>query len=121
MGLDGDIVDRIATKVFEKIEQRMDTYLNQRAAPVPSALASPASVDAMAPGTRVVGVVRRREEEDDANGQSSVKKYKLSRDLNTVPQLWEEWTSGLSNNLPSVIELEEKFGTKWRSESTGNW
>jgi hypothetical protein len=75
----------------------------------------------MAPGTRVVGVVRRREEEDNANDQSSVKKYKLSRDLNTVTQLWEEWTSGLSNSLPSVLELEEKFGTKWRSESTGNW
>jgi hypothetical protein len=79
--------------VYEKIEQRMDTYFNQRAASVPSALASPAFVDAMAPGTRVVDVVRRREEEDNANDQTSVKKYKLSRDLNTVPQLWEEWTS----------------------------
>ncbi|KAK7205815.1 transcriptional activator of glycolytic enzymes-domain-containing protein [Myxozyma melibiosi] len=40
----------------------------------------------------------------------------MSRDVTTVPELWQEWTIGL-NGGPKVRELEEKFGTRWRSSS----
>jgi hypothetical protein len=41
--------------------------------------------------------------------------YTLSRVVNSVPELWREWTQGLSGQ-PSVQSLEDQFGTAWRPE-----
>ncbi|KAK9238226.1 transcriptional activator of glycolytic enzymes-domain-containing protein [Lipomyces kononenkoae] len=45
-----------------------------------------------------------------------VPQYRMSREVSTVPDLWEEWDSGL-NGGPVVRELEEKYGTRWRQNS----
>jgi hypothetical protein len=39
--------------------------------------------------------------------------YLLSRTIKAVPELWREWTCGLSDN-PSVQSLEETYGAAWR-------
>ncbi|KAK9450827.1 transcriptional activator of glycolytic enzymes-domain-containing protein [Limtongia smithiae] len=46
----------------------------------------------------------------------AVAQYRMSRDINTVPDLWQEWDRGL-NGGPIVRELEEKYGTRWRQNS----
>ncbi|KAK9376057.1 transcriptional activator of glycolytic enzymes-domain-containing protein [Lipomyces chichibuensis] len=45
-----------------------------------------------------------------------IPQYRMSREVSTVPDLWEEWDSGL-NGGPIVRELEEKYGTRWRQNS----
>ncbi|KAJ8099318.1 transcriptional activator of glycolytic enzymes-domain-containing protein [Lipomyces tetrasporus] len=45
-----------------------------------------------------------------------IPQYRMSRDVSTVPDLWEEWDRGL-NGGPIVRELEEKYGTRWRQNS----
>ncbi|KAK9369575.1 transcriptional activator of glycolytic enzymes-domain-containing protein [Lipomyces kononenkoae] len=45
-----------------------------------------------------------------------IPQYRMSREVSTVPDLWEEWDSGL-NGGPVVRELEEKYGTRWRQNS----
>ncbi|KAK9456477.1 transcriptional activator of glycolytic enzymes-domain-containing protein [Dipodascopsis uninucleata] len=47
---------------------------------------------------------------------ATVPQYRMSRDISTVPDLWEEWEHGL-NGGPIVRELEEKYGTRWRQNS----
>jgi hypothetical protein len=42
--------------------------------------------------------------------------YQLNRQISTIPQLWQEWTSGLGSG-PSVLSLDSRYGTKWRSQS----
>jgi len=39
--------------------------------------------------------------------------YKLSRTIQTVPDLWREWTTGLANG-PAVQGLEDSYGAAWR-------
>ncbi|KAK9380523.1 transcriptional activator of glycolytic enzymes-domain-containing protein [Kockiozyma suomiensis] len=48
--------------------------------------------------------------------QLVVPRYRMSREVTTVPELWQEWMHGL-NGGPKVRELEEKYGTRWRSSS----
>ena len=33
----------------------------------------------------------------------------------TIPDLWREWTVGLAVGLPSIDELDRRWGTHWRS------
>ncbi|KAH8430197.1 uncharacterized protein LDX57_013066 [Aspergillus melleus] len=40
-------------------------------------------------------------------------KYRLSRTISTVPDLWREWTVGFGNG-PSVQSLEDSYGPRWR-------
>jgi hypothetical protein len=40
--------------------------------------------------------------------------FKLSREVQTIPDLWREWTVGLGG-LPSVDSLDAQFGCRWRS------
>ena len=42
-----------------------------------------------------------------------IPQYKLSRITHTIPELWHEWTVGLSGQ-PSVEELNRRRGTRWR-------
>lgn len=42
--------------------------------------------------------------------------YRLSRDVQTIPDLWKEWTIGLGF-LPSIDELDWLYGSHWY---TGN-
>ena len=43
--------------------------------------------------------------------------YKMNRNLTTVPQVWQEYTSGLKGN-PSVRDLEANYGPRWRKNDT---
>ena len=40
-------------------------------------------------------------------------KYRLSRTIETVPDLWREWTIGLNSNF-SVQSLKDTYGAAWR-------
>jgi hypothetical protein len=44
-----------------------------------------------------------------------VPSYRLSREVCTIPDLWREWTVGLAVGLPSIDELDRRWGARWRS------
>jgi hypothetical protein len=43
--------------------------------------------------------------------------YSLSRAVNTVTKLWEEWMVGIEGK-PAVKELERRYGPAWRPSSS---
>lgn len=47
--------------------------------------------------------------------QEGVPLYKMSRQVTTVCDLWDEWTIG-RDGFWSVQELEDKWGAKWRKD-----
>ncbi len=42
--------------------------------------------------------------------------YRMSRTVQTIPELWQEWTVGLQGQ-PSIERLDELYGSSWRSGS----
>ena len=40
--------------------------------------------------------------------------YRMSRTIQTIPELWQEWTIGLQGQ-PSIERLDELYGSSWRS------
>ena len=40
--------------------------------------------------------------------------YRMSRTLQTIPELWREWTVGLPGQ-PSIEQLDAQYGASWRS------
>jgi hypothetical protein len=40
--------------------------------------------------------------------------YRMSRTVQTIPELWQEWTVGLQGH-PSIERLDELYGASWRS------
>jgi len=44
---------------------------------------------------------------------NAIPAYKLSRDLTTVTEVWNEYTVDIGYN-PSVKHMEDTYGTKWR-------
>lgn len=48
-----------------------------------------------------------------------VPKYRLSRSISTLPDLWREWTIGVKGS-PSIEELDRQYGTKWRPDHKEN-
>jgi hypothetical protein len=40
--------------------------------------------------------------------------YRMSRTIQTIPELWQEWTVGLQGQ-PSIESLDELYGSSWRS------
>ena len=55
--------------------------------------------------------------ENDTSTSSELPCYKMSRSICTVKDLWREWTVGIAGGQ-AVKDLEAKWGTKWRSNST---
>lgn len=43
--------------------------------------------------------------------------YVMNRQVNTVPELWKEWTVGLGGG-PSIRQLEAQYGPSWRTSSS---
>jgi len=41
----------------------------------------------------------------------------MSRGIETVREVWDEWTVGLTPFLPSVEQMDKKHGTKWRNST----
>jgi len=41
--------------------------------------------------------------------------YQLSRTIQTVHDVWKEWTAGLDNG-PAVEALEQSYGASWCPE-----
>ena len=41
-------------------------------------------------------------------------RYHMSRTIQTIPELWREWTIGLQGQ-PSIERLDEVYGSSWRS------
>jgi len=44
----------------------------------------------------------------------SVPEYSMSRTIQTIPELWQEWTTGL-HGQPSIEKLDELYGSRWRT------
>ncbi|KAG2219641.1 hypothetical protein INT45_012342 [Circinella minor] len=44
--------------------------------------------------------------------------YELDTNIQTVDEVWREWSVGLASHLPSVSELEEKWNAAWRPSTT---
>ena len=49
-----------------------------------------------------------------AAGEKGIELHVMSNQKTTIAQLWQEYTVGL-NGCPSIKELNERHGTKWRS------
>jgi hypothetical protein len=49
--------------------------------------------------------------------QNSAPHYKMSRAIRTVNDLWREWKQGIGA-FPSIEQLENNWGTRWRSDPT---
>jgi hypothetical protein len=45
---------------------------------------------------------------------AEVPQYHMSRTVQTIPELWQEWTVGLQGQ-PSIERLDELYGSSWRS------
>jgi len=43
--------------------------------------------------------------------------YSMSRAIQTIPELWQEWIIGLQGQ-PSIEKLDELYGSSWRSGPT---
>jgi Centromere DNA-binding protein complex CBF3 subunit, domain 2/Transcriptional activator of glycolytic enzymes len=77
-------------------------------AAVPSDLVSPAFPSATAgPSVQAASTAQLPEQQ--------IRYYTMSRTIRTVPDLWREWTRGLSGQ-PSVQSLEDAYGARWRPE-----
>ena len=48
---------------------------------------------------------------------AEVPQYHMSRTIQTIPELWREWTVGLQGQ-PSIERLDELHGSSWRSGPT---
>ena len=46
----------------------------------------------------------------------NVLNFRMSRQIRTVHDLWQEWFVGIGDK-PAVIMLEQQYGTKWRSSA----
>ena len=40
--------------------------------------------------------------------------YRISRTIQTIPELWREWTVGLAGQ-PSIEQLDALYGASWRT------
>jgi hypothetical protein len=43
-----------------------------------------------------------------------LQQYRMSRTIQTIPELWQEWTVGLQGQ-PSIERLDELYSSSWRS------
>jgi hypothetical protein len=43
--------------------------------------------------------------------------YRMSRTIQTIPELWREWTVGLAGQ-PSIEQLDTLYGASWRTGPT---
>lgn len=48
---------------------------------------------------------------------AEIPQYHMSRAIQTIPELWQEWTVGL-HGQQSIQKLDELYGSRWRSGST---
>ena len=46
--------------------------------------------------------------------EAPLPQYRMSRTIQTIPELWQEWTIGLQGQ-PSIERLDELYGSSWRS------
>jgi hypothetical protein len=46
--------------------------------------------------------------------------YVMKRDVNTVTELWREWSVGLGNG-PSIIQLNATWGSRWKAGNKGQF
>jgi hypothetical protein len=74
---------------------------------------SPAPSAAALPRTDVSVFLTQQPPSALAAVEDSPPQYVLSRTVQTVPQLWREWTVGLGGK-PSVQGLEDLYGRRWR-------
>lgn len=85
----------------------------QRTPPSPLDLCRP-TINLGGPPPAVATAMEQQQQQHAA--AAFVPSYKLSRQVNTIPDLWREWTVGLGS-LPSVRELDAAYGSRWRSSS----
>lgn len=109
------------------------TTIQQPNRPSPSAARPPPSVSAPLPASSSLApgrpqpspTVAQTQQPNGANshqpGAASVSgpapspRYTMSRNVQTVPDLWKEWTQGVDGN-PSIQELESRHGASWRTD-----
>jgi hypothetical protein len=49
-----------------------------------------------------------------ARTASSIPDYTMSRTIQTIPELWQEWTVGLLGQ-PAIEQLDKLYGSRWRT------
>ncbi|KAG2218407.1 hypothetical protein INT45_011595 [Circinella minor] len=56
--------------------------------------------------------------QDPASGSSETLHYELYSNIQTVNEVWREWSVGFAEHLPAVSELENKWKAAWRPTTT---
>jgi hypothetical protein len=46
--------------------------------------------------------------------------YVMKRDVNTVTELWREWSVGLGGG-PSIMQLNVTWGSRWKAGNEGQF
>jgi hypothetical protein len=120
--------DLLTTRIEQRIE-RIAGALSEfiggsfhfvpRGQPAPALLAAPAPAPAPAPMTGASSLPNRPVALPiTALAQATeVPQYHMSRTVQTIPELWQEWTRGLQGQ-PSIERLDELYGSSWRSGPT---
>ncbi|KAG2222873.1 hypothetical protein INT45_000488 [Circinella minor] len=52
--------------------------------------------------------------QDPTSGSSEIPHYELDSNIQTVNEVWREWSVGLAEHLPAVSKLENKLKAAWR-------
>lgn len=85
----------------------------EAAATAAAAAAAAASSTGTSSGAASANVTVGDHDRELDPGPGDPPRYKLSRTISTVPDLWKEWTVGLGGG-PSVQYLEDSYGARWR-------
>jgi hypothetical protein len=106
-------IESIAGALTEFIGGSFHFVPRGQLAPAPAALlAAPAPVTGASPlpnrpvALPIAALAQARAAE--------VPQYRMSRTVQTIPELWQEWTVGLQGQ-PSIERLDELYGSSWRS------
>ncbi|KAG2212448.1 hypothetical protein INT45_001451 [Circinella minor] len=51
--------------------------------------------------------------QDPASGSNETPYYELDSNIQTVNEVWREWSVGLAELLPAISELENKWKAAW--------
>jgi hypothetical protein len=55
------------------------------------------------------------------SARTQVETYSMNREATTILDLWREWTVGVLPGKPSIEQLNEKYGSKWRVGKEANF
>jgi Transcriptional activator of glycolytic enzymes len=101
-------IESIAGALTEFIGGSFHFVPRGQLAPAPALLAAPVTGPSSLPNRPVALPITALAQ------ATEVPQYHMSRTVQTIPELWREWTVGLQGQ-PPIERLDELYGSSWRS------